>query len=167
MSSCSQVSLHVQAPLSEQLQAPTENGDHAPEPEQPSDPPEAEAATAQPSMQPDANGQPSEVATGPAKTDDAVSQLAGVVSAAATARDLTAALVQLPFQYCCNAHMLLAALKHCEHICAGEQHHDELHVLRQTLSTREAQLEAKAGEQARLEDVVNQLMVCLTCHAPA
>ena len=42
---------------------------------------------------------------------------------------------------------------------AGE--HQELRRLRQTLSTREAQLEAKAEEQARLETVVNQLVVRL------
>lgn len=44
-------------------------------------------------------------------------------------------------------------------LSATGEHHEELRVLRQTLSTREAQLEAKAGEQARLEDVVQQLMV--------
>ena len=35
--------------------------------------------------------------------------------------------------------------------------------LQQTLAAREAQLEAKAGEQARLQDVVTQLMVSASC----
>ena len=62
------------------------------------------------------------------------------------------------------------ALPHssCSSVRAGAEEgadhpadHPQAEVLRlqQTLAAREAQLEAKAGEQARLQDVVTQLMV--------
>ena len=65
-----------------------------------------------------------------------------------------------------------AADGHAEQAGADSAHHMDadslqklVRQLRQTVSAREAQLEGKAQEQARLEDVTQQLMVSVCVHA--